>query len=300
MGIVADIPNTTVDFRDPKKNVPMLPISNLFVCVQHAFEMTFSFSFNPDPKKGIAISPKVKELWQIGIVQNVLFEMYNFEYDDGSVFKVEFPHAVIDTGASIYLPFYNDPVRIPACVFDHTLSCGKFLPIMIPATDIWQTSLGYGELLDPWSATGVAIDNQPSSLNMIDEPFFGARLRLKNGALISRAESISAFQTWLVAQHGPRVEVLATVPPFSLVFWLTTRPSTGMLSIDTPPHDFGFYGESGISRHVRVSGHTATVLPRLGSGGRKPVLTGQTANDRANNWIQSQGLVPDPVVFKTP
>jgi len=293
MGIVADLRNTTVNFRNPKKDVPMLAISNIFLCVQHAFDMTFSFTFDPDPRKGVGGSPKVRELWQVGIVQNVLFGMYNFEYDDGSRFKIEFPNAVLDSGASVvYLPFYNDPVRVPACTLDPILKCNRYVPIMVPVAEIWYTSQGYGELVDPWNSTGVAIDNKPGSVNMIDEPTFGARLRLKNGALIKRAESISAFQTWLVAKRLQRTEVLATVPPFSLVFWLETKPSPGLLMIGTPPYDFAFYGESGISRKVKATGGQAGVRPQLGGGGRTPVLVGETANQRDNRWLQNSGLVP--------
>ena len=292
MGIVADIPNTTVNFKNPKKGIPMLPISNLFLCVQHAFDMTFAFKFDSNPKKGVGGSPQLRDLWQIGIVQNVLFEMYNFEYDDGSTFKVEFKDAAVDSGAAIYPPFYGDPAYIPACKIDPILKCDRYIPIMVPVSDVWITKTGYTDFPDPWTN---ATDNRPTSLDMIDEPFFGARLRLKNGALISRAESITAFQTWLVAQRGQQTEVLATVPPFSLVFWLQTQPSPGLLSIGTPPHSFAFYGENGISRKVKASGGVANITPRAGNGGRTPVLTGETANDRANKWIKSVGLVPDAV-----
>jgi hypothetical protein len=297
MGIVADLPNSTVDFRDPKKNVPMGPISNSFLCVQHAFEMTFSFGYNPDPKKGFGGTPKSTESWRIGIVQNALYEMYNFEYDDGSKFKIEFSSAVVDSGSDVYQPFYNDPVIIPACQIDPILKCDHYIPVMIPFVDVSYSSLGYSEFPDPWTG---AMDNKPTSVNMVDEPFFGARLRLKNGALIKRAESISAFQTWLVAQHGQQTDVLATVPAFSLVFWLETQASPNLLGIGTPAHTFAFYGEAGISRHVKASGGAATVQMQAGNGRRAPVMTGPTANDRANGWLKTQGLVPDPVVFKTP
>lgn len=295
MGIVADLPNTAVNFKNPKSNVPMLPISNLFICVQHAFDMTFSFKFDPDPRKGVGGSPQSKDFWQIGIVQNILFEMYNFEYDDGSKFKVEFQHPVLDSAAAVHPPFYNDPVVIQSCRIDPILKCDTYVPIMMPESDIWISSQGYSEFPDPWTG---AMDNRPTSLNMIDEPSFGARLRLKNGALISRAESITAFQTWLVALKGQQTVTLATVPPFSLVFRLQTQPSSNLLMIGTPANSFFFYGESGISRTVKTSGGQPNVGPRIGNGGRNPVVTGETANDRANKWLQSKGLVPDPVQLK--
>ena len=292
MGIVADLDSISVIFTDPKKNVPMGAITNAFLCVQHAFEISFGIHFDPNPRKGVGGSPATKEAWQVGIVQNVLFEMYNFTYDDGSTFRTEFKHPVVDAGNKFYAPFYNEPVIVQACKLDPMLKCSKYIPIMIPVADIWYTSQGFGELLDPYNAIGVATSNKPDSFNLIDEPFFGARLRLPNGALIKRAESISAFQTWLVAQHGSTTDVLATVPPFSLAFWMETHASPGLLTIDTPPYDFAFYGEAGISTKVKADGEIAHLTPRLGDGGRRPVLSGELANDRANNWAKGQGLTP--------
>lgn len=290
MGIVADLPNTTLEFKNPKSSVPMLPISNLFMCTQHSVYMNFAISFDPNPRRGISPTAPKGESWEIGIVQNVLYDMYNFEYDDGSKFKVEFTLAALDTSAKIHLPFYSDPVVVPACEIDPILKCNKYIPVMMPSSDIFITSKGFSEFPDPW--TGEASDNKPNSFNSIDQPSFGARLRKKGGSVIRKAESISAFQTWLVAKRGDRIEILSTVPPFSLIFWLETDPSPGMLTIQTPPFNYEFYGEAGITRRIREKGHKASVRAVAGDGGRKPVVTGTTANDRANNWLIAQGLNP--------
>jgi hypothetical protein len=293
MGILVDLPNSTVDFQNPKNGVPMGAITNMFICTMHAFEISFSLTFDPDPKKGVGGSPASMESWSVGIVQNVIHEMINFQYDDGSQFKEEFKSPVLDSiDKTVSLPFYGDPVFLEACKFDPTLPCGQWIPAQVPVMRIFYTSSGYGELLDPWDASGVHTSNKPDTLNMGDEPNFGARLRLQNGALIKRAEHVMSFQTWLVAQTPAKTLFLAHVPAFSLVFWMDTLPSPGLLSIGTPPFNFAFYGEAGVTKTVKSSGTSARVRMGLGNGGRNPIMTGDTANTRGRNWLKQNSLMP--------
>jgi len=293
MGILADLPNSTVDFQNPKNGVPMGPITNMFICTMHAFEITFGVKFDPDPKSGVGGSPANMESWSVGVVQNVIHEMINFEYDDGSQFKEEFNSAALDSiDRTINLPFYGDPIYMETCKIDPQLPCGKWIPAQVPVMNVFYTSRGYGELLDPWDAIGVHTSNKPDQLNVMDEPNFGARLRLKNGALISRAEHVMSFQTWLVAKTPTKTHFLAHVPAFSLVFWMQTTPSPGLLSIGTPPFNFAFCGEAGIAKKVKSSGASATVKIGSGQGGRTPIMTGDTANVRGRNWLKKNNLLP--------
>lgn len=160
-----------------------------------------------------------------------------------------------------------------------------------PEEHFAYSSSGYGELLDPYEASGINANNKPASLNMIDAPWFRARLRLPSGATITRAERILAFQSWLVVASGGKAKyVLASTEPFSLVFWLTANPQPGALSIDVPPHAFAFYGEAGIARTVRKGGSAPTVKILAGKGGRDPLMKGPVANDRDEQWMQAKGL----------
>jgi len=293
MGILVDLPNSTVSFHSPTNGVPMGPISNTFICTMHAFEISFSVRFDPNPARGVGGSPASKEYWSVGIVQNVIHEMVNFRYDDGSQFTTVFNAAALDMiDRTANSPFYGDPIYLETCRIDPQLPCGHWVPAQVPMMNVFYTSRGYGELLDPWNPTGVDISNQPDAVNIADEPNFGARLRLQNGALISRAEHVISIQTWLVAKTPSNTHLLAHVPAFSLVFWMDTRPSPGLLSIGTPPFSFGFYGEAGITRRVRSSGATPSVRMGSGQGGRTPIMTGDTANTRGRNWLRTNGLLP--------
>lgn len=290
MGIIADIEATEVSFTNPKNSDPMDAINNRFSCVQHAFEMTFALKF--DANKGIGPVRGGTEDWQIGIVQNALFQRYSFEYEGGLRFTKEFPGAAVDSGSTKSFPFYNDPVAVSACKLDPVLNCKKMIPIMTPVATVTITPQGYSD--KPVPTSGSISKNSPDSLNIIDEPYFGARLFLKNGALILEAETIIAFQAWLVAQRDGHTHVLSTILPFSLAFWLKTTPAKGSSGIYVPPYKFSFYGQNGVHHKVRYddSGPQASVGSALGDGGRKPVMTGQTAGDRANDWVVSKELVP--------
>src|SRR5262249_46334293 len=139
---------------------------------------------------------------------------------------------------------------------------------------------GYGELMSANSRTGVAVTNDAKTVEMIDQPRFGARMRFRGG-VIRKAERIISFRCWLIAKMLGKVTVLAYVPTFSIVFWLETQPLPNQLSIDAPPFSFGFYGTAGIERRVnRVAGLSATIPLKEGAGDKSPVLDGQTANDR--------------------
>ena len=53
----------------------------------YKFKFNFSITFDPDPNKGYGKGVTEKQHWRIGIVQNVIFEMMKFEYNDGAVLK---------------------------------------------------------------------------------------------------------------------------------------------------------------------------------------------------------------------
>lgn len=296
MGLVADLSSSSITFNNPRQGAVFGAIINMFACVMHEFAIEFEFNFDPNPRSGVGGSPATREWWEIGIVQNVVFELINFEYDDGTTFNRTFTNAVLDNVATAHNPFYHDPVIVPACQLDPLLPCSRYIHVMVPWVHVFYTSRGYGELLNPWGPIGddVEITNKPDSVDMVDEPSFGARKQLQNGAWITVAEHILAFQTWLVAKSPSQVHVLASVGPFSMIFWMTARPSSNLLTIGHPPHSFGFYGQQGIARRVNRSGRGSPASIRLqaGTGSTRPVLQGQTANERGRQWLRTNNLVP--------
>ena len=289
MGIVVDINRSEVKFKDPLLLYdPMNVITNQILFDPHSFTIKFGISFDPDPTKGFGGAPPEAELWRIGLVQNVLFERLNFEYENKQIFKIEFEKPAPDfIPGSFSKPFYADPVLVPTRQNER------------PVSDIWLTSQGYGELLNPYDASGVAINNKPDALDMWDQPSGGTRLKLKDGSMISRIEKVVSFQTWLVAKTESKTEVLAHVPAFSLVFWFETTPAKTdkpKYSFDTPAFRYGVFGTNGIFGSKKIDrtrtgiGDSPTLKPALGNGGRNPVMFGQAAVERGNDFLDAYGL----------
>lgn len=288
MGIVVDLQRSDITIKDPLfPHDAMDAMHNQVGFDMHSFMIAFGVAFDADPKKGVGGAPADADLWRIGIVQNVMYQMLNFEYENNNKFTVEFKTPAVDiVDGTFSKPFYADPV------FGRTRRNTR------PVSDIWFTSQGYGELLSPISANGVATNNKPDSLDMWDEPSTGVKMRLNDGSLITRIEKVVSFQTWLVAKTGGNIQVLAHAPPFSLAFWIDTLPSTSStrdLSFFTPKFKSGFFAQKGIWSAKTVS-RTASgspiVQPALGNGGKTPVLSGQSAGERAVAWIKSKGIYP--------
>ncbi len=294
MGLMVDLRQSRLNFLPPRRGTAMSAVGNVIHSVMHRFSINFSFGH--DARRGVHLSSSPRSYWQIGIVQNVIFEYINFEYQAGAAFSTSFNSPVLDSSAIGYVPFYHDPVRSPPTPITNprTMQTHRVShDLMIPVRNIFYTPAGMGELLNPWHGSGVSIVNRNFAVDILDEPSFGAKLR-RGRAVVVKAEHIIAFQTWLIAKNGSQTRVLAHVSPFSLVFWVTTRPRPGLLSIGTPSHQSGFYGTMGVTRRVRRggSGTPARVRIASGAGGRRPVLQGQTANDRALRWLRDNNLTP--------
>jgi hypothetical protein len=295
MGILVDLQRSFLTFRNPGQQVVVDPLNNIFYCVMHSFSIEFTFQFDPQSRVPLLPPASTRQAWQVGIVQNVLFERIHFEYADGSVFSRDFAQPALDSVSRAYQPFIHDPTYLaPARTINPQTRSVSYVsdPLVVPVRSIFYTSAGFGELLDPWHPSGVDLNNV-LTVDYFDEPTFGARLR-RGGSLITNAEHILAFQIWLVAKSSSQVHLLASIPVFSLVFWLTVPPAPGLLSIGTPPHRSGYYGQAGIARRVNRSGRVrpASVRIQSGSGGRTPVLQGQTAVERGRAWLRTNGLLP--------
>jgi hypothetical protein len=307
MGIVADLGRSSITFKDPKwldRATTISRINNDLAYDMQAFTIEFGILFDPDPQKGVGASPKDAQSWRIGLVQNVLYERLYFEYDDKSTFQMELTTPSVDiVPATNEFPFYATPK--PGA------------PGTRPVADITYTAQGYGE------TSARKFDNKPDMLSLWDQPGGGAFFR-KNGAMINRVEKTLAFQTWLVAiktgefstssafvdkmrdafipklvrTAGTSVAVLAHIPPFSLMFWfeLKSKGFKPKRMLDTPPFDWGVYGQNGhfpakrINRSIQGLGPTPDIKPALGDGKRFPATKGPPANEIAHNWLAANGL----------
>ncbi|MBZ5685126.1 MAG: hypothetical protein LAP86_08825 [Acidobacteriia bacterium] len=312
MGIVVDLANSDAHFEAPTILTSSDLGFNQFVYDMPSWAVSFAIKFDPDPNKGIGGAPQDSELWEIGIVQNLLFERILFEYSGVPVFSTEFTAPTVDIlDNSFDRPFYSSP------------ELGPNRRKTRAVTHIWYSSQGYGELLDPSSTSGVRVNNMPNLLDMWDQPSGGVLLR-RNGSLLNRVEKVLCFQTWLVARKKglfslpagssqikalrdafipallrPAVQstiVLAHVPAFTLTFWLTiTGPGKGF--VPTPTFDYGVYGENGFLPKKRINhafqtimGPLPSVSANLGDGGRFPITIGRASAEQARNWLSVNGL----------
>jgi hypothetical protein len=229
-------------------------------------------------------------------VHNVLHERLFFQYekeDERSkrtvkrVFERVSDHPAVDIVENTFdRPFYSTPS------FDSNKRKTR------PVSTIWYTAQGYGELLNPYSKSGVAIDNRPDALDMWDQPGGGAFFTLPDGAMLMRMEKVLGFQAWLVVKQALKIEVLAHIPAFSLMFWFETitkgfRPKN---SFDTPPFKYGIYMEDGFVSSRKLDyknegiGSVSKMRAVAGKGARNPVVTGPAASEGALQWLAANNL----------
>ena len=311
MGVVVDIAKSKIEFEDPQLLDQRTGLVGKSVSYEFfTFKIQFGITFDPDPAKGLGGAPKEAEIWKIGIVQNLLFERYLFAFEDGSTFRKEFTSPTLDfKGTSFDRPFYGSP---------DLGASGRFNTR--PVANIWYTSQGYGELLNPSSPTGVATNNMPEILNTWDQPQ-NYVVSKRQGSIIRRIEETNTFQAWLVAKKtGPfsspitalrdafvpqiirrdmqidTTKVLAHIPAFTMKFWLETdlrnfKPD----GFNAPTFQYGAFVENGISKSApdhRIAGVRSETarLALPGDGGRPPILFGPMAAGRSDTWMRSNGL----------
>lgn len=298
MGLLPDLQYGQAHFNDPTDETVVDLLDGGFINVMHAFDIEFYFKFAPNG--GIGGAPQMREQWKVGIVQNVIFEYVRYEYEgknkDGkrNIFEKQFVNACLDSTATKSLPFYGEPVFIPGPSLDGVPS-KKMVPLTTPVVDIWLTSKGYGSALNPADPSGVKITNEPSSVDIMDEPKFGGRTHLASGAMIKRADRIVSFQAWLVAIKGTQREVLASCEPFSLVSNLTfdDREKNKDYGGGTPDYKSSYHGTKGITNILRTNKQgTPAIGLTIGNGGRDPVFSGNSANDRGRSWLRENDLLP--------
>lgn len=273
---------------------PVTLSGNSFTHASTGWKITFSIRFDPRSTAGFGGSPSANQDWTIGIVQNVLFERISLEYFNGSLFERDFNDAVLDSNANIFnRPFVYDwppPSKPPG---------GNR-----PYASITYTSAGYDELVDPF---GGPITNRPSSFEFLDTPNITAKFRV-NGSMIKQIEHLLSVQVWLVAftpaswlvppQPGGTMFVIASVPPFttSSQFTITAQPNPFQLQLAPlnalpAAFDFDQHFEVGIVKSFAKRPSSRPPLAVSGNGGRAPIVTGITANDRGNAWLRANGLI---------
>jgi hypothetical protein len=107
MGIEVDLSRSRVQFdqslmpNDGQKGIGY---------TMQSFSIRFGLSFHQNANIGIGGAPSEAELWSIGIVQNVVFRRYLFEYGQGQIISTEFKNPAVDIVEGTFdKPFYSSP-----------------------------------------------------------------------------------------------------------------------------------------------------------------------------------------------
>jgi hypothetical protein len=318
MGIVADLNQAKISFDDPLPNNIGFDIDKKFGYEMQSFKIEFGTRFDPEPAVGVGGSPAAPENWKIRIVQNVLSIRHRFVYahprENREFFREEMHPSVDMVDGSHAYPFYADTKNQPGAM------------ITRPVSDIIYTSKGYRES----SSKNTFLDNSPSFFNTWDQPGGGAPFFLSSGdqtpLRLSSLEKVLIFQTWLVAlktgefdtshtspalanirrafipemvrKLATSTATLACIPPFSLNFWADVdlagfRPR---FSHETPNVRWGLYGGEGyfpkkpLNRSFKGIGPSPSVKPKLGNGGRSPVISGPITAVSVRTFLKPLGL----------
>lgn len=265
-------------------------MDNKFYCEFKRFGLEYEITFGSE--KNIPVE-RFKKLIPVGIVQNVIFEKFYFGYDNNDIYEKSFDTPILDSESKKNKPFYNDPVAF----LNHPRVAGfwKNSKGSTPYRKIWYSSSGVGEDVDPFDRSGIKLKDS-LSVDMVDCPRFGAKLRLKKDeAHISQAEHIITLQNWLVAFDNKTSYYLAHCNPVSIVSWAKISPNPELPFIGDPKYSAGSYVQKGIVRKInrRNSPSNSQLSGGIGRGSRPPVMVGETANSRNVQWLKKQDLWPD-------
>ena len=290
MGLVANLANSTFNVVSNSASPPEAePIGDgEFSCTMQMFAGNFAFDF----KRGQGLAPPASPptaAWDIGIVQNVLYEKMLFKYEHRTV-KTEFAKPAVDSQSSTSFPFIQDGVRVE--------TADGFREVR-PVQELYYNTNGLGELISPYDSFPndlVPIPEKRRSVvqtvNFVDQPSFGCPLRPSNGGLLLEAYQIVTFMVWLVAidpfRRAGSPQTLAHVGPFSLVYRaVALDPQNYTYTLSYPPYSYFAYGVNGYTRSVNAAlqSRSPQIKVKSGKGERAPLLTGHTANQRDATWF---------------
>lgn len=289
MGITTDVDNSKISFDKSKAEISMEAVRNLFICKMPQFEIFYTYKF--DVSSNNIVIPKNPELWDIGIVQNVLYDKFYYNYADGFVAQKEFTKPALDVAQVAHKPFLHGPVEMLA---PNSRTSHKNPTSMIPVRRNWYASCGLGEEIISFSPCELKKNSEDLYVDVLDQPAFGTRLNHSlRGGVIKNAYRLLEFKNWLVAKSDKKIVVLGHMDSFSLVFWMDTT-TTPELSIDTPGFSAGFYVQKGKVKEI-MKKNSQTAVEITVYGGKsviQPIVDGETANDRAYAWYKENELFP--------
>jgi hypothetical protein len=250
--------------------------------------------FERDSRSGPP-TPKRDEQWQVGLVQNVLFDRIVLTYRGFTPFVATFGSPILDAGSRENLPFYGPPewltIRRRRVALGQQ-KAGDEQFIFVPATAFNYGPSGISSLLlDPYPAnprvrTYAPIDTA-MEVSFEDAPALEIPRFHERGELM-HAQRVLALQFWVVARSPSKQPfVLAHSPQFSLDVWADMEATEHKASGAFP--DWGSCVFDGIvreSQHLKRCPDGKPLDPRPGAGSKLPVLKAPTALERGQQFFK--------------
>lgn len=258
---------------------------------------------DPTVRSGARRPTTIRERWRVGIVQNVLREQIDIEYHSGLSFHERWDDAVVDYYDVASAPFILGPAT--QTIYFAPLD-REFTFEVTAVRDLWYDPDGsltpaddtHGGVRSLGTARGYEIE-------FADHPWTPI-LNQRGSTTLARAVHALAMQFWVVAKPVRTGEpvVIAHSPPFTLIAAMeVAAPPPGRPAPIIPPTP-GWVGRSRSGIHIpRVGSDVASLrgpssgdalAAARGPGRRRPVLTGTSAIDRAEQWLRANHLAPRP------
>ncbi|MDJ0711139.1 MAG: hypothetical protein QNJ14_12140 [Woeseiaceae bacterium] len=266
---------------------------------RYSFETTLEHR----PGRGGELAPPQRyRAMTFGIVLNILYEFIEIDYGDAGTYWQRWTRPVNDSVSRDTMPFVHEPSTqiLPIPMVDE--QSNEVLRVVTeeisinPSYERFYGPDGLGELLNPFDQSGYRASNhQRLTLRFQDQPRLSVRAT-KHGEQLRSMSQVLWFKFWVIGTPGRHV--FATSPPFTLGASMQVVPGR-MRSMRPRPKSLS-WGIAG--RHRQVFTDQARLeaykrrQPRLpirrGLRGRRPVLTGQIANERLEDWVRGTGLMP--------
>lgn len=236
-------------------------------------------------------------------MQNVLREQIEVEYHGGRTFHETWGTAAVDYYEQGSAPFILGPGTrsVYFAPLDRT-----FTFEVTAVQDLWYDPDGTLSQYDPAQGGARSLGMARGyGVEFADAPWTPILNQVGSHPL-ARAVHALAMQFWVVAVPVPRGEtqVIAHSPPFTLIAGMeVAAPSAGRPAPIVPPDPTWACFSSGGIHLPRLGSDVASLrglasagrlAPARGPGRRRPVLTGTSAIDRAEQWLRANHLAPSP------
>lgn len=247
------------------------------------FDWHATIEFDPKSTKPPK-TPQKEETWLVGFVLNVLYSRLSIEYHGREKpFAIEWSRRVLDSVAPPeYRPFANAPWHP--------------MPDQPGFTYRAAAVISYGpkgiELLPDLGQKSQPGTQQNPDITLSDQPGLSVP-SLFGSKPLRRVEYLDVFKLWVIAQSpGKQLFALVNSEEYSIVY-RATFPIPQFKALPTEPTNWESYAVNGALRRIPDTIPKKDFKPlRLqpGEGSPKPVVSGETANERALKWLEDSGL----------